>query len=255
MKRQLITIISLLTLLFALSGAALGQEVTGVLTGSVKDANGAAVKAAAVTVTDTEKKVVVRTTTTDDDGAFTVTDLHVGVYDVTVEAPNFKKHVESNVKVDVGQRRSMMVTLEVGNVEEVVTVEANPVAVELGTPTVSTLINGDQARELSLNNRNWVQLITLSPGVTNDLADQVYVGTTNPAGQANTVNIAVNGARSAQNTYTVDGADVTDRGSNITIQAYPSVDSISEFRVLRSLFPAEMGGSGGGLINVVTRSG
>ena len=255
MKRQLITIISLLTLLLALSGAALGQEVTGVLTGTVKDANGAAVKAAAVTVTDTEKKVVARTTTTDDDGAFTVTDLHVGVYDVTVEAPNFKKHLESNVKVDVGQRRAVMVTLEVGNVEEVVTVEANPVAVELSTPTVSTLINGDQARELSLNNRNWVQLITLSPGVTNDLADQVYVGTTNPAGQANTVNISVNGARSAQNTYTVDGADVTDRGSNITIQAYPSVDSISEFKVLRSLFAAESGRSGGGQINVVTRGG
>ncbi|HEX4900129.1 MAG TPA: carboxypeptidase-like regulatory domain-containing protein, partial [Pyrinomonadaceae bacterium] len=161
MKRQLNTIISLLTLLFALSGAALGQEVTGALTGTVKDANGAAVKAAAVTVTDSAKKLVVRTTQTDDDGAFTVSELHVGVYDVTVEAPNFKKHLESNVKVDVGQRRAVMVTLEVGNVEEVVTVEANPVAVELSTPTVSTLINGEQARELSLNNRNWVQLITL----------------------------------------------------------------------------------------------
>src|SRR5262249_20802505 len=126
---------------------------------------------------------------------------------------------------------------------------------ELNTTTVSTVINGDQARELSLNNRNWVQLITLAPGVSNDLADQVYVGTTNPAGQANTINIAVNGARSAQNTYTVDGADVTDRGSNLTIQAYPSVDSIAEFKVQRSLFAAESGRSGGGQINVVTRGG
>ncbi|HET6979592.1 MAG TPA: carboxypeptidase regulatory-like domain-containing protein [Pyrinomonadaceae bacterium] len=257
MKRhfQLKTIISLLALLFAINSAAFGQEVTGVLNGTVKDANGAGVKGATVTVTDSAKKIVVRTAATDDDGAFTVSELHVGVYDVTVESPNFKKHLESNVKVDVGQRRSVMVTLEVGNVEEVVTVEANPVAVELSTPTVSTLINGEQARELSLNNRNWVQLITLSPGVTNDLADQVYVGTTNPAGQANTVNISINGARSAQNTYTVDGADVTDRGSNITIQAYPSVDSISEFKVLRSLFAAESGRSGGGQINVVTRGG
>src|SRR5690349_10248933 len=257
MKRhiQLKTIISLLSLLIAFSGAAFGQEITGAITGNVKDANGAGVKGASVTVTDTAKKLVVRTTSTDDEGSFTATDLHVGLYDVTVESPNFKKHLESNVKLDVGQRRSMMVTLEVGNVEEVVTVEANPVAVELSTPTVSTVINGDQARELSLNNRNWVQLITLSPGVTNDLADQVYVGTTNPAGQANTVNISVNGARSAQNTYTVDGADVTDRGSNITIQAYPSVDSISEFKVLRSLFAAESGRSGGGQINVVTRGG
>src|SRR5215213_8807899 len=257
MKRQiqLKTIISLLSLLFAFSGAAFGQELTGVLTGTVRDANGAGIKGATVTVTDTAKKLVVRTTSTDDDGSFTASELHVGLYDVTVEAPNFKKHLESNVKIDVGQRRGMMVALEVGNVEEVVPVEANPVAVELGTPTASTVINGDQARELSLNNRNWVQLITLAPGVTNDLADQVYVGTTNPAGQANTVNISVNGARSAQNTYTVDGADVTDRGSNITIQAYPSVDSIAEFNVQRSLFPAETGRSGGGQINVVTRSG
>src|SRR5215212_4274409 len=257
MKRQiqLKTIISLLSLLFAFSAAALGQELTGVLTGTVKDANGAGIKGATVTVTDTAKKLVVRTTSTDDDGSFTASELHVGLYDVTVEAPNFKKHLESNVKIDVGQRRGMMVALEVGNVEEVVTVEANPVAVELGTPTASTVINGDQARELSLNNRNWVQLITLAPGVTNDLADQVYVGTTNPAGQANTVNISVNGARSSQNTFTVDGADITDRGSNLTIQTYPSIDSIGEFRVLRSLYPAESGGSGGGQINIVTRSG
>src|SRR5215218_15936 len=257
MKRhiQLKTIISVLSLLFAFSGAAFGQELTGVLTGTVTDANGAGVKGAAVTITDIAKKIVVRTTETDDAGSFTANDLHAGLYDVTVEAPNFKRHLENNVKIDVGQRRAMIVALEVGNVEEVVTVEANAVAVELGAPTVSTVINGDQARELSLNNRNWVQLITLAPGVSNDLADQVYVGTTNPAGQANTVNIAINGARSAQNTYTVDGADVTDRGSNITIQAYPSVDSISEFKVQRSLFPAETGRSGGGQINVVTRSG
>lgn len=127
--------------------------------------------------------------------------------------------------------------------------------VDLNSATSGTVISGEQAREIPINNRNWVQLITLAPGVSNDLADQVYVGTTNPDGQANTVNISVNGARSSQNTFTVDGADVTDRGSNITIQAYPSVDSIGEFRVLRSLYPAESGRSGGGQINVVTRSG
>ncbi|MEK6334955.1 MAG: TonB-dependent receptor [Acidobacteriota bacterium] len=231
------------------------QEITGTIAGTVKDSNGAAVKGATVTITDTEKKQVVRTVSTDDDGSFTASDLHVGMYDVAIEAPNFKRHIESKVQLDIGQRRAVDVNLQVGSVAEVVTVTANQVTVELSTPTVSTVINGDQARELSLNNRNWVQLITLAPGVSNDLADQVYVGTTNPAGQANTMNISVNGARSAQNTYTVDGADVTDRGSNITIQAYPSVDSIAEFKVLRSLFAAESGRSGGGQINVVTRGG
>ncbi len=149
----------------------------------------------------------------------------------------------------------MDLTLEVGNVTEVVTVEASALTVEKTSATVSTLINETQVKELSLNNRNWVQLVTLAPGVSNDLADQVYVGTTNPAGQANTINISVNGARSSQNTFTVDGADITDRGSNITIQAYPSVDSIQEFKVLRSLFAAESGRSGGGQINIITKSG
>src|ERR1041385_3151675 len=242
-------------LMFALTGVAVSQEITGGITGAVKDQTGAAVKGATVTITDIEKKQVVRTVTTNDDGVYAAGDLHAGTYDLAVEATGFKKHVETKVQVDVGKARTLDIALEVGNVAEVVTVEANPIAVELATPTVSTVISGDQARELSLNNRNWVQLITLAPGVSNDLADQVYVGTTNPAGQANTMNISVNGARSAQNTYTIDGADVTDRGSNITIQAYPSVDSISEFTVKRSLFTADSGRSGGGQINVVTRGG
>jgi hypothetical protein len=242
-------------LLFGLSAVAFAQEITGNIVGSVKDTNGAAVKGATVTIVDATTKQVTRTATTDDDGSFSARDLPVSSYTVTVESPNFKRHVETNVQVDVGHRKPVDVTLEVGSVAEVVTVESSPLTVELATPTVSTTITGDQARELSLNNRNWVQLITLAPGVSNDLADQVYVGTTNPAGQANTINISVNGARSAQNTYTVDGSDVTDRGSNITIQAYPSVDSIAEFKVLRSLFAAESGRSGGGQINVVTRSG
>jgi len=248
-------LLAVATLMFALTGIAVSQEITGGVTGSVKDQSGAAVKGATVTITDADKKQVMRTMQTNDDGVYAAGDLHAGTYDLTVEATGFKKHVETKVQIDVGKARTLDIALEVGNVAEVVTVEANPIAVELSTPTVSTIISGDQARELSLNNRNWVQLITLAPGVSNDLADQVYVGTTNPAGQANTMNISVNGARSAQNTYTIDGSDVTDRGSNITIQAYPSVDSISEFTVKRSLFTADSGRSGGGQINVVTRGG
>lgn len=258
MKRhvQLKTIISLLTLLFAISGAAFGQEITGDLLGTVKDSTGAVVKGATVTITDPSKaNILVRSLTTNDDGGFFAPNVSPGIYSITVEAPNFKKYVTPDVKVDVGQKRSVDITLEPGEITEVVTVAADAVAVELTTPTASTLISGDQARELSLNNRNFVQLVALAPGVSNDLSDQVYVGTVNPTGQANTINISVNGGRSSQNTFTVDGADITDRGSNITIQAYPSVDSIGEFKVLRSLFAAESGRSGGGQVNIVTRSG
>ncbi len=252
---QFLRVLFVAIALFSFAAMASAQEITGSISGTVKDPNGGTVAGATVTITDAQKKVVVRTVTTDDSGFFSAPDLTSAVYDITVEATNFKKHIETNLKLDVGQKRGLEISLEPGAISEVVTVEANALAVETRNVTASTVISGDQARELSLNNRNWVQLITLAPGVSNDLADQVYVGTTNPAGQANTMNISVNGARSAQNTYTVDGADVTDRGSNITIQAYPSVDSIAEFQVQRSLFAAESGRSGGGQINVVTRGG
>ncbi len=240
----------------ALSGVAFGQEVTGSIFGSVRDASGAVVPGATVTLSDpTKGDIVVRTVTTNSSGEFSLPNLTISTYTITVEAANFKRAVNTDIKLDVGQRRTVDVTLEAGDISETVTVEADPVAVDLVSATSGTVISGEQVRELSINNRNFTQLVTLAPGVSNDLSDQVYVGTTNPTGQANIVSISVNGSRSSQNTFTVDGADVTDRGSNITIQAYPSIDSIGEFRVLRSLYPAESGRSGGGQINVVTRSG
>jgi len=247
MKKTLCTLLAALALTICFSGLVAAQETTGTIVGTVKDTSGAAVAGATVTVSDpTRNNAVVRTVTTTDDGTFSVPNLQVSHYSVTVEAPNFKKSVTTDVNVDVGLRRPVDVVLTAGRIDESVTITANQVAVESNTPQASTTISGDQVRELPTNNRNFVQLVTLAPGVSNDLSDQVYVGTTNPAGQANTINISVNGARSSQNTFTVDGADITDRGSNITIQAYPSFDSIGEFRVLRSLFPAESGRSGGG---------
>ncbi|HEV7397468.1 MAG TPA: carboxypeptidase-like regulatory domain-containing protein, partial [Pyrinomonadaceae bacterium] len=245
-----------IALCLGLSSLTVAQEVTGSLVGTVKDSNGGVVGGATVTITDSEKKVVVRTATTNDEGQFSAPNLPSALYDVQIEAANFKKHLEKRVKLDVGASRSVDVTLEAGNIAEVVTVEAAPLTVELSSPTVSSVINGDQVRELSINNRNFVSLVTLAPGVSNDLDDLVFTGTNNPETQVvNRTLISVNGARSTQNTFTVDGADVTDRGSNLTIQAYPSVDSIGEFKVLRSLYPAESGRSGGGQVNVVTRSG
>jgi Carboxypeptidase regulatory-like domain len=245
-----------LTISLSLCISGFAQETTGTFVGSVKDSNGGAVAGATVNIADTAKGgIVVRTAITNDDGEFNIPSLTSGVYSVTIEAKNFKKAVKTNIKLDVGERKSVDIKLEAGKIEETVTVEADPVSIDLNSATNGTTISGDQVREISINNRNFTQLVALAPGVSNDLSDQVYVGTTNPEGQANTVQISVNGARSSQNTFTVDGADVTDRGSNLTIQGYPSVDSIGEFRVLRSLYPAESGRSGGGQVNVVTRSG
>lgn len=244
-------------LAFVLCSPILAQETTGNIVGTVKDPNGEAVPGATITIIDPNKNdLVVRTLTSSDDGTFSAPSLPVSVYQITVEAPNFKKSVQTDIKLDVGTRRTVDITLEAGNVAETVTVEADPVSVETTTPQSATVINGDQVRELSINNRNFVQLVTLAPGVSSDLDDLVFTGTNNPETQVvNRTLISVNGARSTQNTFTVDGADITDRGSNQTIQSYPSVESIREFKVLRSLYPAESGRSGGGQVNVVTRAG
>src|SRR5215471_21668695 len=102
--RFVVCLVAVVALLFACGGFALAQEITGSIVGKVKDANGAAVKGATVTVIDRAKKVAVRTIQTDEDGQYSARDLPVTVYDVTVEATGFKKHIENNVQVDVGHQ-------------------------------------------------------------------------------------------------------------------------------------------------------
>lgn len=252
---QLLRILFVVAALLGCTAIAMAQETNGSIAGTVKDANGGVVRGATVTFTDSDKKVIVRTVVTDDNGDFSAPALPVAYYDVTVEAANFKKSLNDRVKVNVNERHTLDVKLEAGNITETVTVTSETVQVNTQSATASNVISGDQMRQLSLNNRNFVQLITLSPGVSANIADQIYVGTTNPNGVSNALQIAVNGVRPNSNTYTVDGADTTDRGANLTIQTYPSVDAIAEFTVLRSLYPAESGRSSGGQVNVITKSG
>ncbi|HYY96865.1 MAG TPA: carboxypeptidase-like regulatory domain-containing protein, partial [Pyrinomonadaceae bacterium] len=214
-------LLSLLVIVaFCLAGNVYAQQITGDLVGTVTDSNGAAVAGATVTITNSDTKLVARTVTTNDAGEYSAPLLPVAYYDITVEARNFKKHVDERVKINVNEHHTTNVTLEVGNVAETITVTSGQLQLQVDTQsaTASSVINGDQVRELSLNNRNWAQLITLSPGVSANIADQIYVGTTNPNGQSNALQIAVNGVRSSSNTYAVDGADTTDRGANLTVQ-------------------------------------
>jgi len=110
-------------------------------------------------------------------------------------------------------------------------------------------------RELALNSRNYEQLVSLMPGVSSTASDQIYIGTTNPSGQTNVVSFSINGNRNSANNWTIDGADNVDRGSNLTLLNYPSVDAIAEFKILRNSYEAEFGRSASGQVNVVTKSG
>ncbi|MEO8594710.1 MAG: carboxypeptidase regulatory-like domain-containing protein [Candidatus Solibacter sp.] len=247
----------LLVLAVCLSAALSAQDITGSIVGTVMDATGAGVPNAKVTVTNLDRNAVLRSTDTDSDGNYSAPLLPVGTYAVTVEVKGFKKSTSSGIVLNANDRLTSIFKLEVGDVQQEVTVEANTVQVELQSPVVGNLIEGSQIRELSLNARNYEQLVALMPGVTyTGTGDQIYVGSQNPlTGQSNAVTFSINGGRTDQNSWTVDGADNVDRGANLTLLNYPSVDAIEEFKVQRSQYSAENGRNMGGQINVVTKSG
>jgi len=252
MKRTSIVVVLVASLLLVVSSFA--QETTGTIFGTVTDSTGATLPNAKITVTNTDKNIVVRTATSDNTGKYVATLLPIGHYSVAVEVSGFRKTVRNNIELNVSDKLTENFSLQVGSSTETVNVEANPVQVELQTATAAGLISGVEVRQLSLNNRNYEQMVALMPGVSSNASDQIYIGTSNPSGQANTVNFSINGSRNSANNWTVDGADNVDRGSNLTLLNYPSIDAIAEFKVLRGLYNAEYG-RGAGQINVVTRSG
>ncbi len=234
--------------------AAQAQNITGSIAGVVTDASGAVLSGATVTVTNTDTGVTIRTVKTGSSGEYSAPLLPIGNYSISVSAPGFKTFSQTGVTVNVNDKLTINAALQVGATEERIVVEANPVEVELQSPTASGLVNGTQIRQLSLNNRNYEQLVTLVPGVSSTASSQLYVGAFNPLG-ANVVSFSINGARTSENNWTIDGADNVDRGANLTLLSFPSVDAIAEFKVLRGQYDAEFGRSAGAQINVVTRSG
>jgi hypothetical protein len=231
------------------------QEITGSIVGTVSDSSGAAVAGAKVTIKNLDKNVVLRAVTTEPNGQYLATYLPVGRYEVVAESPNFKQSIYSSIVLNVDDKLTINLALEVGSVSESITVEANPLQVELQSVTAGGLINGTQVRELALNGRNWEQLVTLTPGVSDGgNSDTLYVGAFAPQG-TNLVTFSMNGGRREQNNYMIDGADNVDRGSNLTLLSFPSVDSIAEFQVIRGQYDPEYGRAASGQVNVITRSG
>ena len=144
-----------------------------------------------------------------------------------------------------------------GAVTDAIEVKEEVTPVETGTATAATTIDGTQVRELALNTRNYEALVALMPGVAikPNPVDEFYIGNSVPSGLSAQTPYYVNGNRYSANNWMVDGADNLDRGANLTLMTFPSVDSIAEFKVERSLYSADTGRAGGGQINVVTKNG
>lgn len=238
------------------STPAFSQDITATISGTITDASGGAINNAKVTVYSVERNVEERSVQTGGAGTYVAALLPIGTYSIRVEAPGFKKAVRDNVVVNVSDKLIINIGLEVGGVNESVTVEESAVRLQLqqGAEQSST-ITGTQIRELALVTRNYEQLVALMPGVTSSSVDQLYVGVSLPSGQTATIPFSINGARNSSSAWLVDGADNVDRGSNLTLLNTPSIDSIAEFKVQRSGYSAESGRAGGAQVSVVTKSG
>jgi len=239
-------LLSALVLLLAVP--AFAQRISATVRGTVTDPQSAVVSGAQVTA-KAEETGFTKTTTTNQAGAYSM-ELPVGSYQITIEHTGFKGSVTKNVILNVADSRNIDVQLAAGEIQEQITVEANPIQVQTIGGEISTLVTGEQVRELPLNGRNFLQLALLMPGVSAgsnfNVKDKGLLGGSD---------LSVSGGAVTSNVWSVDGANNNDVGSNRTILVYPSIDAIEEFKIHRLDYGAEFGGAGGAHINVVTRGG
>ncbi len=236
--------------MLALAGAASAQSA-GSITGTVKDSSGAVLPGATVTLASPAIGVT-RTTTSDEHGSFVALQLPPGTYTVSVQMSGFKKVEKGNIilptasKVNVGD-----ILLEVGSLSEVVSVEADVGRLQIQSESAerSDLVTNKQLRDLALNGRNITDLFKTIPGV---VAGSTITSSTvqNVVGQFN-----VNGTRSNQHEYTVDGVTNLNLGNNTGALVSINPDALQEVKILTSNYQAEYGRAAGGYIALTTRSG
>jgi len=230
--------------------ASLFAQDTASITGTVTDPTGAAVPKAEVVVSSPDRGIK-RTTTTNGTGDYLVSVLPPGTYTLTITAPGFKKYEAVGVILRVAQKARADASLEIGTTSTEVTVEGTNVAqVETQSNELAGTITGKEISQLQLNGRVFTQLVTLTPGVSNQTgsSEGQYGITAN-------VNYSVNGGRLEYNNWELDGGDNMDNGSNSTLNVTPSIDAIGEVRVLTSNYGAQYGRNASGTIETETKSG
>ena len=238
-----------LVLLLCVCAPLFAQRFSGSITGVVTDPQGAVVPAAEVTITN-QGTGASQTVTSTSSGVYSAPSVDPGTYTIRVKSSSFKEFVAKNVTVNVSSATTVNAALQLGNMNEEVTVEGSAIQVETSTGAVGNVINGTEVRELPLNGNNFMELTQLVPGVSS-LSD---FNTVKKGLEGNT-DFSVNGNLTTGNIFMVDGVNNNDIGSNRTILIYPSIQAIDEFKILRNSYGAEYGQASGAIINIVTRSG
>jgi hypothetical protein len=224
------------------------QEFRGSITGRVTDAAGAVVPGAQVAVTNSATNTSTWATT-DESGGYTVLFLTPAKYDVSVEASGFKKLLRRGVEVRVGDKLTLDLTLEVGEVAETVNVISETPLLESATATAGQVIDRRRISELPLSDGNPFALSRLAQGIT-------YTGDlkfSRPFDNLGTSSVVANGAPGG-NEFTLDGSPNTEsRGPRVAF--VPPADAVQEFKVVTVSFDAQQGHTAGANIDVTLRNG
>jgi hypothetical protein len=233
------------------SGGNSGGEPVSI-TGVVTDQTGAVLSGASVTVTNGAG--LTKTVTSSDKGEYFIKDLAPGTYSVIISAPNFKDFRTDSLTLSPGQSAPIDAVLEPAGEKTSVNVEGQKVSqVETETSQIVGTVTQKELISLGLNGRNFTQLITLTPGVSNQTGqDEAKVGV------VGSVRYSVNGGRVEYNSFNVDGGDVLNaglNGSQSTLIVYPSLDSLKQVQVMTSNYGAMYGRSASGTVLVETKSG
>jgi len=267
-RGRVTAILSLMLGVLLLSGLAWGS-VTASISGTVRDPSGAVIVGATVTATNVETGIA-RTAISNQDGYYSFQSLPLGHYDVGVKQTGFTAFRETGLILDVNSTLVIDVVLQVGNVEQSISVSSTSLQLDTASTQMGDVITGDTMTGVPLVSRSYTDLLALQPGVgsinsgmsgngngtANAGANFIAVGSgqTQVSGDLNAGSMSVNGMRESENGFLLNGASVAEVGFGGTA-IIPDLDSIAEFRIISNNFDAEYGQYSGGQINVVTKSG
>lgn len=226
------------------------QVDQGTIIGTVLDAFGAVVPNAQVALTSNETGLVLRNKT-DDHGLYTFSPIKIGLYTVSASAPTFGTTVQENLRLDIGARLYIVLTLKPATTTTQVTVTSAPPLLQSEQGSVGQVISTELINNLPLNGRNWVFIAQLTPGTAPSI-NGLSRGASNG-------DFFANGQRATQNNYILDGVDnnvnVIDFMNGASYNVRPPPDALAEFKVDTSDYSAEFGHSAGAVLNANTKSG
>jgi Carboxypeptidase regulatory-like domain/TonB dependent receptor len=250
-RKQLRLIILAATALMILQWTtelALAQRTTASIVGSVTDQSGATVPGAEV-VARNLATAVERSVTSNELGYYVLTALPAGRYSLTVRKTGFQSQILPEILLEVDQNATVNLSLKLGELSETVNVSVETVAIDTRTATLNTVINQKQIAELPLNGRNVLQLMQLTPGTLQG-SGAFNQSATRPESQM----VSASGGRGNSTTFVLDGGlheDPYTEVANVT----PNPDAIREFSFQTNNYSAKFAGRGGGVVNMVTKSG